>query len=97
MTLKEARKLAIKYCEENNCSYTYISHDEVSDFYLTDEETRYTVFFVNRNGSLKVCRNGKYAVDFHKELRRRRKHKKNNGKREAAEMFNHIDEENAAD
>ena len=36
MKLKEARNLAIKYCEENNCNYTYISHNNVEEFYLTD-------------------------------------------------------------
>ena len=93
MNLREARKAAIKHCEENNCSYTYISHDEASSFYLTNEETKYTVFFVNRNGSLNACRNTKYAKDFHKELSRRRKNKRNSGKRDIAEMLNYAEDE----
>ena len=47
MKLKEARKMAIKHCEENNYNYTYISHDNISEFYLTDNENQHTVFFVN--------------------------------------------------
>lgn len=88
MKLKEARKLAIKYCEENNCNYTYISHNEAEVFYLTDKEDKHTVFFVNRNGSLNACRNTEYAVEFHKELRRR-KNRRRNGKKVIAEMANH--------
>ena len=88
MKLKEARKLAIKYCEENNCNYTYISHDNTEEFYLTDKESKHTVFLVNRNGSLNACRNTEYAVEFHKELRRR-KNRRRNGKKVIAEMANH--------
>ena len=93
MKLKEARKLAIKYCEENNCNYTYISHNNVEEFYLTDKEDKHTVFFMNKNGSLKPCRTTEYAVEFHKELRRRKKNKKNNGKRKIAEIHNRSYEE----
>ena len=38
MKLSDVRKLGIKYCEENNCNYTYISHNDVEEFYLTDKE-----------------------------------------------------------
>lgn len=93
MKLKEVRKLAINYCEENKCNYTYISHDDVEGFYLTDKESQHTVFFISKNGSLNACRNTQYAVDFHKELKKRKKNKKNNSKREMAEMLNHDDEE----
>ena len=93
MKLKEARNLGIKYCEKNNCNYTYISHDEASDFYLTDNEGRYTVFLVNKNGSLDACRNTKYAIDFHKELEKRRKHRRKNDKRKIADFCNHEYEE----
>lgn len=93
MKLKEARKMAIKHCEENNCNYTYISHDNISEFYLTDNENQHTVFFVNKNGSLNACRSTQYAVDFHKELKRRKKNKKNNDKRVMADMLNRDDEE----
>lgn len=92
MKLKEVRKLGIKYCEENNCNYTYISHDNDSEFYLTDEEDKHTVFFVNKNGSLKACFATKYASDFHKELRKRRKNRRQGGKREVAEMCNYVEE-----
>ena len=88
MKLKEARKLAIKYCEENKCNYTYISHDNVEEFYLTDKEDKHTVFFVNKNGSLRVCRSTEYAVDFHKELKKRKKTRRKNGKRTVAEIAN---------
>lgn len=92
MKLKEVRSLAIKYCEENNCNYTYISHNNVEEFYLVDKEDRHTVFFINRNGSLKPCRSTEYAVDFHKELKRRKKHRRN-GKRAIANVVNRDDSE----
>ena len=88
MKLKEIRKLGIKYCEENKCNYTYISHDDSNEFYLMDKEDAHTVFHVNKNGSLNACRSTQYAVDFHKELKRRKKNRKNNGKRVMAEMLN---------
>ena len=96
MKLKEARKLAIKYCEENNRNYTYISHDDINEFYLTDSEEKHTVFFINKNGSLNACRTTQYAVDFHKELKKRKKSRNNNGKRVMAEMLNHDDETEVA-
>lgn len=88
MKLKDARKLAINYCEENHCNYTYISHNNVEEFYLTDKEDNNTVFFASKNGSLKTCRNTEYAVNFHKELKRRKKNRRRNGKRTVAEIVN---------
>ena len=73
MKLNEVRKLGIEYCEKNNCNYTYISHDNPQEFYLTENEDKHTVFFINRNGSLHACRTTEYAVNFHKELKRRKK------------------------
>ena len=96
MKLKEARNLAIKYCEENNCNYTYISHNSVEDFYLSDKKDKHTVFFVNKNGSLNACRATEYAISFHKELRKRKKNRKNNGKRKMAEMLNRDDEDSVS-
>lgn len=93
MKLKEVRSLAIQYCEENNCNYTYISHNNVEEFYLVDKEDKHTVFFINRNGSLKPCRNTEYAVDFHKELKRRKKNRRASGKKQIAEVANHDDSE----
>lgn len=93
MKLKEARKSAINFCEENNCNYTYVSFSDLEGFYLTSKENQHTVFLINRNGSLNAYRATQYAVDFHKELRKRKKHKKNNDKRKMAEMFNRDDEE----
>ena len=49
-----------------------------------------TVFFLNKNGSLKACRSTEYAVDFHKELRRRKKNRRKNGKRAVAEIANYM-------
>ena len=46
MTLKEARKLGIRYCEENKCNYAYISYDK-GNYSLTDKECADTVFLVN--------------------------------------------------
>lgn len=88
MKLKEARNLAIKYCEENKCNYTYISYSDLEEFYLTEKENQHTVFFINRNGSLKPCRLTQYAVDFHKELKKRKKQRRNNNKRIMAEAAN---------
>ncbi len=88
MKLKEARNAAIKYCEENNCNYTYISHSDLEDFYPTAKENQQTVFFVNKNGSLNACRATQYAVDFHKELKKRKKNRRNNYKKKIAEVVN---------
>ena len=88
MKLKEARKLAIKYCEENGCNYTYISHSDVEEFYLTDKEDKHTVFFVNKNGSLNACRTTQYAIDFHKELKKRKKNRRKSYKKKMAEAAN---------
>lgn len=93
MKLKEARKLAINYCEENNCNYTYISHNNVEEFYLADKEDKHTVFFANKNGSLRACRSTEYAADFHKELKRRKKNRRKSGKRVIAEVANREDSE----
>lgn len=88
MKLKEARILAIKYCEENKCNYTYISYSDLEEFYLTNKENQHTVFYISRNGSLKPCRNTEYSVDFHKELKRRKKNRRKNGKRVVADIIN---------
>ena len=93
MKLKEARNLAIKYCEENKCNYTYISHNNVEEFYLTDKEDKHTVFYINKNGSLNACRSTQYAVDFHKELKKRKKNRRKNYKQKMAEVINRDDEE----
>ena len=93
MKLKEARKLAINYCAENNCNYTYISHNDVDEFYLMDKEDKHAVFFVNKNGSLNACRATQYAIDFHKELKKRRRKRNNNSKRAVADMLNRDSEE----
>lgn len=88
MKLKDARKLAIKYCEENNCNYTYIAHNDVDEFYITNEEDKHTVFLINRNGSLSAYRATVYAVNFHKELKRRKNQRRKNHKRNIAEVVN---------
>lgn len=88
MKLKDARKLGIEYCEKNNCNYVCISHNNVEEFYLTDDEDKHTVFFVNKNGSLNPCRSTEYALDFHKELKRRKKNRRKNDKRTIAEIAN---------
>ena len=93
MKLKEARNLAIKYCEENKCNYTYISHNNADEFYLTDKEDKHTVFYINKNGSLNACRSTQYAVDFHKELKKRKKNRRKNYKQKIVEVINRDDEE----
>lgn len=95
MKLKDVRKLGIKYCEENNCNYTYISHDNVNEFYLTEDEDKHTVFLVKKNGGLNAYRGTNYAADFHKELKKRRSNKRQNGKRRITEILNQNDEEEA--
>ena len=92
MKLRDVRKLGIKYCNENNCHYAYISHDNTEGFYLTDSENKHTVFLVNRSGSLDAYTNTKYAVDFHKELKRRKKTRRNSIKKKIAEMCNYEDD-----
>ena len=93
MKLREARKACIKYCEENKCNYVCISYNDVDEFYCSDNENNETVFFVGKNGSLRVCRNTNYAMEFHKELKRRKNKRKNNYKKKIAEMCNHVEEE----
>lgn len=91
MKLKEVRSLGIKYCADNNCNYTYISHDSTNEFDLTDKEDKHTVFLVKKNGGLNAYRGTNYAVDFHKELKKRRNQRKST-KRQMAEMLNKDDE-----
>ena len=93
MKLAEVRNLGIKYCEENNIKFTYISHNDTESFYLTNKEDRHTVFFVNRNGSLHPYRETAYAVDFHKELAKRKKNRRKTYKQKMADAMNNVDEE----
>lgn len=93
MKLKEVRTLGIKYCEENNCNYTYIAHDSTNEFYLTEKEDKHTVFIVKKNGGLNAYRGTIYAVDFHKELKKRRNNrKKKDSKKRIADIINSNDE-----
>lgn len=93
MKLKDVRKLGIKYCAENNCNYTYISHDNVNEFYITEKEDKHTVFIVKRNGGLNAYRGTNYAIEFHKELKKRKNNKRKNGKKEIAEILNNHDDD----
>lgn len=93
MKLKEVRKQGIKYCQENECNYTYISFDDSNEFYLTENEDRHTVFLVNKNGSLDPCLVTKYGADFHKELKRRKSNRRKNGKIKVAEMCNYVEDD----
>lgn len=88
MKLKDARKLGIKYCKENKCNYAYISYDDNDGFYPLDKENSRTVFLVNRNGSLDAYMSTNYAIDFHKELKKRKNNRRKNDKRKAADMYN---------
>lgn len=92
MKLKEARKFAIEYCATNKCNYTYIGHNNIDEFYLAEKEDKNTVFFVNKNGSLSAYRGTNYAVDFHKELKRRKKNRRNSDRRKIVDILNHSDE-----
>ena len=87
MKLREARKLAIKYCEDNCCSYTYVSYNNAVEFYVTNEEDKHTVFLVNRSGSMDAYMSTRYAVDFHKGFKKKNC-KRNDGKRKTADMCN---------
>ena len=88
MKLRDVRKLGIKYCEENKCSYAYISHNSIDEFYLTDKESSHTVFLVNKNGSLDAYLKTKYAADFHKELKRRKSNRRKVGNKMIAHVAN---------
>lgn len=92
MKLKEARNIGIEYCEKNNCNYTYIAHDSTNEFYLTENENKHTVFIVKKNGGFNAYRGTSYAVEFHKELKKRRNNRKKNGKKIVAEILNGNDE-----
>ena len=93
MNLKEVRKLGIKYCEENNCKYTYISFNDTDKFYLSDKENNYTVFTVKNNGSLGAYLATKYAADFHKELKRRKSNRRKSYKEQAIRAYSRSYEE----
>lgn len=88
MKLKEARRIGIKYCEDNNCNYTLITHNDVEEFYLTPNDEKHAVFIICKNGSLKPYRGSVYSANFHKELRRRKNRRKKDGKRKIADMYN---------
>ena len=88
MKLKDVRKLGIEYCKKNDCNYTYISHNNTDEFYLTTNEDKHTVFFVNKNGSLNPCYSTEYSRDFHKELKRRKKDRRKTDKRKFAKECN---------
>ena len=88
MLLRDVRKLGIEYCERNNCDYTHISYDKINGFCLMDKEDNHTVFYVKRNGSLKGCCATNYAFDFHKELKKRKKNRRKNDGKIAAEVVN---------
>lgn len=88
MKLKDVRKLGIEYCEQNNCSYVCIAYDNIKEFYLTEDKENHTVFFVNKNGSLHPCRSTDYALDFHKELKKRKRNRRKSDKRKIAEECN---------
>lgn len=89
MKLKDARKLAIKYCEEYDCSYTYIAHKDGDEFYVTNEEDKHTVFLINRNGSISAYRASVYSVNFHKELKRRKNQRRKIDKKKIADVINY--------
>ena len=89
MKLKDARKLGIKYCLDNNCNYTYISYDNTNEYYLTDKECLNTVFLVNKNGSLDTCLSTKYSIDFHNDYKRKGNNRRRNDKRKTTEMFDY--------
>lgn len=88
MTLKEVRKLGIEYCKNNKCNYTYISANNVGGFYLSIRGDGHTVFLVNKNGSMDAYLGTKYAVDFHKEYKKKN-NKRNSDKKKLADMCNY--------
>lgn len=88
MKLKDVRKLGIEYCEKMDYNFTFISYDDVTEFYLTEDADKHTVFFINKNGSLNAYRSTEYALNFHRELKRRKKNRRTNDKRKFAEECN---------
>lgn len=97
MKLDEVRKIGIEYCAKNNCNYVCISHEKDKGFYMTEDEDKHTVFYMNKNGSLNPCRSTEYAVNFHKELKRRKKNRRKFDKRKFAEEYNRSYETKSSD
>ena len=93
MNLKEARSAGIKYCEENKCHFTYISHDNTRKFYLVEKDDANTVFTVGKNGSLKAYIHTNYSAEFHKELKRRKNVRRKNYKKKMTDTCNREYEE----
>ena len=93
MKLKDARKVGIKYCEENDCSYACISFSEIYEFTVTSQETKNTVYLVNRNGSLDPYYVTNYAKNYHKEREKKESGRGNGSKRAVAELLNCAEEE----
>ena len=93
MNLKESRKAAINNCVENNQGYTYISYDKTNEFYLTNEQEKHTVYFVNKSGSMHAYAVTDYAKNFHIESVKKENSRRNDDKRKLAEMCNRVDEE----
>lgn len=88
MNLKDAKKVGVEYCIKNNIGYSYISYDDVNRFSWSEKEDNHTVFFINKNGSLRMCRATEYAVYFHKELKKRKKLKKASQKKKITQKRN---------
>ena len=66
-------------------------------FYLTKTEDKHVVFLVNKNGSLDAYTSTNYAIDFHKELKRRKQHRRQGNKRKTLEEYDFLYNTNAED
>ena len=64
------------------------NYSDLEEFYQTAKENQHTVFFANKNGSLRACRNTQYAIDFHKELKKRKKNRRKSYKRKMSDAAN---------
>ena len=91
MKLRDARKVGIKYCENNNCNYACISYSDEYEYTVTDKECKNTVYFINRNGSLDAYLGTNYAANYHKQHEKREKGRGKNGKKELSEICNYVE------
>lgn len=81
--LKDARREGREYLNKSYHSYCYISYRKHLGFYHVeafktgkftwDNRDGYEVFLLNKNGNLEKILNTNHAINFHNELKRRKK------------------------
>lgn len=78
--LKEARKEAREYMNEHGWFHACISFTRQKGYYFTSSGDGFTVFYCQRDGSLKEVKSD-YARRFHQCKKQREKRRNQNGKK----------------